>query len=122
MALVSCLDSASSPPVQILYPTAPITVSVQQSRPLVLECIVSGSPAPVVKWFKKGQEVTPGHSHQWQHNNLAFVAVARSDEGTYTCAAESAQGTVTSANYTVNVLGKTKMGMADGGCWDWSSW
>lgn len=72
----------------------------------MLECIVSGSPAPAAKWFKNGKEVAPGPSHQRQHNNLAFAAVARSDEGSYTCAAETEQGTVTSANYTVNILGK----------------
>lgn len=47
-----------------------------------------------------------GPSHQQQHNNLAFAAVTRSDEGTYTCTAETEQGPLTSANYTVNVLGK----------------
>uniref|UniRef100_A0A671XR46 Cell adhesion associated, oncogene regulated n=1 Tax=Sparus aurata TaxID=8175 RepID=A0A671XR46_SPAAU len=95
-------DSPSS--VRIVYPTAPLTVSVQLSQPLMLECIVSGSPAPAAKWFKNGKEVAPGPSHQRQHNNLAFAAVARSDEGSYTCAAETEQGTVTSANYTVNIL------------------
>ena len=83
-----------------------MTVSVQQAQPLMLECIVSGSPAPAARWFKNGKEVAPGPSHQRQHNNLAFAAVVRSDEGSYTCAAETEQGTVTSANYTVNILGK----------------
>ncbi|TMS07370.1 Cell adhesion molecule-related/down-regulated by oncogenes [Larimichthys crocea] len=81
--------------------------TVQQSQPLMLECTVSGSPAPAAKWFKNGKEVTPA-SHQRQHNNLAFVAVTRSDEGSYTCAADTEQGTVMSANYTVKVLGKKK--------------
>ncbi|KAK9521204.1 hypothetical protein VZT92_021029 [Zoarces viviparus] len=100
---LSVKHSDSSPSVRIVYPTAPRTVSVQQSQPLTLECIVSGSPAPAAKWFKNGKEVTPGPSHR-QHNNLAFVAVTSSDEGSYACAAETKQGTVTSANYTVNVL------------------
>lgn len=96
--------SDSPPPVRIVYPSSPKTVLVQQSQPLTLECVVSGSPAPTAKWFKNGKEVTPGPSHQRQHNNLAFVAVTRSDEGSYACAAETEQGTVMSANYTVNVL------------------
>lgn len=103
-----CSDSDSSPPVRIVYPTTPRTVLVQQSQSLTLECIVSGSPPPAAKWFKNGKEVTPGPSHRPQHNNLAFVTVTRSDEGIYTCAAETEQGTVISANYTVNVLGKKK--------------
>ncbi|XP_075956554.1 cell adhesion molecule-related/down-regulated by oncogenes [Anarhichas minor] len=109
---LSVKHSDSSPSVRIVYPTAPRTVSVQQSQPLTLECIVSGSPAPAAKWFKNGKEVTPGPSHR-QHNNLAFVAVTRSDEGSYACAAETKQSqTVTSANYTVNVL--EPMSIAEG--------
>uniref|UniRef100_A0A4W6CCV5 Cell adhesion associated, oncogene regulated n=1 Tax=Lates calcarifer TaxID=8187 RepID=A0A4W6CCV5_LATCA len=94
----------ASSSVRIVYPTAPMTVKVQQSQPLTLECIMSGGPAPVAKWFKNGNEVTPGPLHQRQHNNLVFVMVARGDEGSYTCAAETEQGAVISANYTVNVL------------------
>jgi len=111
------LDSDSSPSVRVVYPTAPLTVSVQQSQPLTLECIVSGSPAPAAKWFRNGEEVTLGPSRQRWHNNLAFVAVTRADEGSYACAAESEQGTVTSANYTVNVLGKqnTRKGVGGAG-------
>ncbi|KAI4815741.1 hypothetical protein KUCAC02_005872 [Chaenocephalus aceratus] len=100
---LSVKHSVSPPPVRIVYPTAPRTALAQQSQPLTLECVVSGSPAPAAKWLKNGKEVTPGPSQQ-QHNNLVFVAVARSDEGSYTCAAETKQGTVIIANYTVNVL------------------
>uniref|UniRef100_A0A8C4DER2 Cell adhesion molecule-related/down-regulated by oncogenes n=1 Tax=Dicentrarchus labrax TaxID=13489 RepID=A0A8C4DER2_DICLA len=101
---LSVKHSDSSPPVRIVYPTSPKTILVQHSQPLTLECIVSGSPAPAAKWFKNGKEVAPGPSHQQQHNNLAFVTVTRTDEGSYTCAAETEQGIVISANYTVNVL------------------
>ncbi|XP_020504889.2 cell adhesion molecule-related/down-regulated by oncogenes isoform X2 [Labrus bergylta] len=99
---LSVKHSDSTSQVRIIYPTAPVNVSVQLSQPLTLECVVSGSPA--AKWFKNGEEVTPGPSLQLQHNNLAFATPTRSDEGSYTCAAETEQGTVTSAKYTVNVL------------------
>lgn len=69
---------------------------------------MSGSPSPAAKWFKDGKEVTLGSSHKRKHNNLAFVSVARSDEGSYTCAAETEEGPVVSAKYTVIVLGKLK--------------
>uniref|UniRef100_I3JEH1 Cell adhesion associated, oncogene regulated n=1 Tax=Oreochromis niloticus TaxID=8128 RepID=I3JEH1_ORENI len=94
-------DPSSS--VQIVYPKTPKTVSIEKSQPLTLECVVSGSPAPAAKWFKNGK-VIPGPSHQRQHNNLAFVRAMRSDEGSYTCAVETEQGTLISANYTVKVL------------------
>ncbi|CAB1452833.1 unnamed protein product [Pleuronectes platessa] len=98
-------SSSSSSPVRIAYPTAPMTVEVLQSRPLTLECVVAGRPAPAAKWLKDGKEVSPGPRRQQQHNNLAFATVTRSDEGRYTCTAESEQGGVVSANYTVTVLG-----------------
>lgn len=101
------LDSDPSSSVQIVYPKTPKTVSIEKSQPLTLECVVSGSPAPAAKWFKNGK-VIPGPSHQRQHNNLAFVRAMRSDEGSYTCAVETEQGTLVSANYTVKVLGKKK--------------
>lgn len=85
-------------------------VSVQRSQPLMLECVVSGSPAPAAKWLKNGKEVTPGPFHHQQHTNLALAAVTTSDAGTYTCAAEAGQGQgpVISASYTVTVLGKNR--------------
>lgn len=103
-----CSDLGSSPPVRIIYPTAPVTVSVQRSQPLILECVVSGSPAPAARWLRNGKEVTPGPFHHLQHNNLAFVAVTTSDAGAYSCTAEATQGPVISASYTVNVLGKNR--------------
>ncbi|XP_024910728.1 cell adhesion molecule-related/down-regulated by oncogenes isoform X2 [Cynoglossus semilaevis] len=90
--------------VRIVYPTAPKAVAVLQSQRLILECIVSGSAPPVAKWFKNGEELTAELSHQHQHNNLVFASVTRNDNGTYACAAQTEQGTVKSANYTVNVV------------------
>lgn len=95
--------------MRIAYPTASRNVSVEQSQPLTLECVVTGSPAPAAKWFKNGKEVVLGPSHLQQHNNLAFVTVKRSDEGSYQCTAQTGTGTVVSANYTVNVLGKKRV-------------
>lgn len=83
-----------------------MAVSVQQFQPLTLECVISGSPVPAAKWLKNGKEVAPRTSHPRQNNNLSFEKVTRRDEGSYTCAADTEQGTVVSANYTVNVLGK----------------
>lgn len=98
-------DPTDNPtPVRIVYPTVPVTKTVQQSHPLTLECIVSGSPPPVAKWLKNSKEVTPGPAVQLQQNNLAFVSVSRNDAGSYTCAAETETGIIMSVSYTVNVL------------------
>ncbi|KAM6933990.1 cell adhesion molecule-related/down-regulated by oncogenes [Xenentodon cancila] len=101
---LSVRHSNLSSSVRLVYPAGPVTFSMQQSQPLTLECVVSGSSATAAKWFKNGKELTPGPSHQRQHNNLVFVRLARSDEGRYTCAVETKRGLVISANYTVNVL------------------
>lgn len=93
--------------MRILYPAASATVSVPQSQPLTLECVVSGSPAPAARWLKNGEEVAPRPSHRRRHDNLVFAKATRRDEGTYACVVETELGTVTSANYTVNVLGET---------------
>lgn len=101
---VKHIEPSSSSSVRIIYPIVSKTVSLQLSEPLVLECVVSGSPAPAAKWLRNGEEVQLGPFHKRQHNNLAFVKVTRDDEGIYACAVEAEQGTVMSANYTVNIL------------------
>ncbi|XP_030008692.1 cell adhesion molecule-related/down-regulated by oncogenes isoform X2 [Sphaeramia orbicularis] len=101
---ISIKYSETSSPARVIYPSAPVTLTVQQSQPLTLECVVSGSPPPMAKWFKNSKEVTLGPSLKRQHNNLAFATVTKSDGGSYTCAAETEQGIITSASYTVNVL------------------
>lgn len=106
MARLLSLDSDGHSPVRIVYPASPRTISVEQSRPLTLECVVTGSPAPAAKWLRDGREMVLGPAHRRQHNNLAFIAVKRSDGGSYQCSVETEEGTVVSANYTVNVLGK----------------
>ncbi|XP_047450471.1 cell adhesion molecule-related/down-regulated by oncogenes [Mugil cephalus] len=102
---LSVKSSDPSLSVRIVYPSAPTTVTVQKSQPLTLECVVSGSPAAAAKWLKNGEEVKPGPSHQLRHNNLAFLSgLTTGDEGSYSCAVDTQEGTLISANYTVNVL------------------
>ncbi|XP_034024385.1 cell adhesion molecule-related/down-regulated by oncogenes [Thalassophryne amazonica] len=101
---VSVKHSDNSSPVHVIYPATAMTVSAQQQQPLTLECVLSGSPAPTARWFKNGKEVTLGQSHHQQHNNLGFVSMESSDEGNYSCVAETEKGTLISSNYTVNVL------------------
>ncbi|XP_072309121.1 cell adhesion molecule-related/down-regulated by oncogenes isoform X3 [Eucyclogobius newberryi] len=90
--------------VQILHPSVPLTVSVRRSFSLTLECVISGISAPVAKWFKNGKEVALGSTIQLQHHNLVFISTTQDDAGSYTCAAESRRGLVTSVPYTVKVL------------------
>ncbi|XP_056139433.1 cell adhesion molecule-related/down-regulated by oncogenes [Lampris incognitus] len=91
-------------PVQIVYPTTPKTIPVEQSQPLTLECVVTGSSVSVVEWLKDGKKVVLGPSHQKQRNNLAISAVTPGDGGNYQCAVQAETGVVVSANSTVKVL------------------
>ncbi|KAM9701173.1 cell adhesion molecule-related/down-regulated by oncogenes-like, partial [Menidia menidia] len=89
-----------SSPVRILYPASPVSVSGLLSRPLTLECVVSGGAA--ARWIRNGEEIlpTPSPSQRRRHNNLEFTALEKRDEGKYACRA----GTTTSAPYSLRVL------------------
>lgn len=91
-------------PVQILYPSLPLTISVQQSHPLTLECVISGGNVSAVKWFKDGEELMLGPLFQLLHHNLVLISTTLEDAGSYQCASESDRGLVMSATYTVNIL------------------
>ncbi|KAK7883025.1 hypothetical protein WMY93_029199 [Mugilogobius chulae] len=96
------IDDSTS--VQIIYPSMPLTVSVQPSLSLTLECVISGSSLQTVQWFKNGKAVTLGSSVYLQHHNLVFISMTQDDVGSYTCAAEAGHELVMSVPYTVNVL------------------
>ncbi|KAM6973767.1 cell adhesion molecule-related/down-regulated by oncogenes [Aplochiton taeniatus] len=107
-------------PVRIVYPTTPVTtVSMEQSRPLTLECVVSGSPghpghpghpgnpAPRARWLKDGKDVRLGGSTHVQrhHDNLVFTALRTSHAGTYHCSVQAEGGPAPhGVSYTLNVL------------------
>lgn len=93
-------------PVAIVYPASPLNVSVEQSKSLTLECVLSGNPSSAVKWTRDGKEVSLGSRKRLLHRNLVLNDVTPADSGTYRCSVETDTGTVASANYTVNVLGE----------------
>lgn len=99
-------DSDGPCSVGIVYPVHSVSLTVEQSMSLVLECVVSGNPTPVVKWLKDGQELSHAPRLRLLHSNLALSNVQISDRGNYTCFLQVEEGAVASANYTVDVLGK----------------
>uniref|UniRef100_A0A4W4DXC1 Cell adhesion associated, oncogene regulated n=1 Tax=Electrophorus electricus TaxID=8005 RepID=A0A4W4DXC1_ELEEL len=91
-------------PVGISYPVSSVDLSVEQSTSLLLECVISGNPSAVAKWTKDGRELPAGARVRVAHTNLAVSDVQLSDAGQYACSVHSEDGSVTTANYTVNVL------------------
>lgn len=91
--------------VGIVYPVKSVNLTVDQAMSLVLECVVSGNPSPVVKWLKDGQELPLAPRLRLLHSNLVLTDVQISDRGNYTCFVKIEEGVVASANYTVDVLG-----------------
>lgn len=73
---------------------------------LVLECVASGNPSPIVKWLKDGQELPLAPRLRLLHSNLMLSDVQISDTGSYTCLVQVEEGDVASVNYTVDVLGE----------------
>ncbi|KAJ8256641.1 hypothetical protein COCON_G00187930 [Conger conger] len=102
MLIVKRSDTPS--PVRMVYPTTPQTVVVAISQSATLECVLGGSPTPIARWTKDGQEVAVGSNHRLLHNNLVLTAARESDGGDYQCSAPSETGGWVHANYTVSVL------------------
>ncbi|KAF7699184.1 hypothetical protein HF521_003926 [Silurus meridionalis] len=98
-------NSDGPSPVGIVYPVNSVNLTVEQSMSLVLECVVSGNPSPVVKWLKNGQELLLTSRMRLLHSNLVLSDVQISDGGNYTCFVQAEEGALASANYTVDVLG-----------------
>lgn len=104
-------DSNGPTSMGIVYPVNSISLTVEQSMSLVLECVVSGNPSPVVKWLKDGQELLLAPRLRLLHSNLVLSDVQLSDGGNYTCFVQVEEGAVASANYTLDVLGEFSHGV-----------
>ncbi|XP_051512223.1 cell adhesion molecule-related/down-regulated by oncogenes-like [Myxocyprinus asiaticus] len=89
---------------RIVYPVTPQNLSVEQSRSLTLECVVSGSASSKVRWTKYGAELSLSSKQMLLHSNLVLSDIQLSDGGLYCCSVLTDHGAVVSVNYTVNVL------------------
>ncbi|KAI3361747.1 hypothetical protein L3Q82_001956 [Scortum barcoo] len=64
-----------------------------ESTDIELECAVTGSPPPTVRWMKNGEEVIPSDYFQIvDGSNLQILGLVKSDEGFYQCVAENSAG------------------------------
>eukprot|EP00062_Callorhinchus_milii_P011246 gi/632956996/ref/XP_007894240.1/ PREDICTED: cell adhesion molecule-related/down-regulated by oncogenes isoform X1 [Callorhinchus milii] len=93
----------SNNPAHIVYPTTPQNVTVIQHSPLTLECVVSGSPTPNVRWLKDGVDAFESGRRRLFRTNLIVDRAVEMDTGNYLCIAENEAGVLVSSNYTVTV-------------------
>ncbi|XP_035524142.1 netrin receptor DCC-like [Morone saxatilis] len=78
------------PPQFLNYPT---NTYAYESTDIELECAVTGSPPPTVRWMKNGEEVIPSDYFQIvDGSNLQILGLVKSDEGFYQCVAENSAG------------------------------
>ena len=69
----------------------PVPQQAQLSQRVSFTCIASGSPQPLIRWYKDGTPLQERAGHV-----LLFEEVALSDRGFYHCTATNARGAVTS--------------------------
>ncbi|KAJ8249260.1 hypothetical protein GJAV_G00232900 [Gymnothorax javanicus] len=68
----------------------PSNIHAHESRDIVFECDVTGSPPPTVKWVKNGDAVIPSDYFKIiKEHNLQVLGLVTSDEGFYQCLAEN---------------------------------
>uniref|UniRef100_A0A8C5QBV6 Hemicentin 2 n=1 Tax=Leptobrachium leishanense TaxID=445787 RepID=A0A8C5QBV6_9ANUR len=87
----------------IIEPTD-VNHTVVENLPVSLECLVSGSPFPVVSWYRGEQLMTTTHGFTLlnEGRTLQIERAQSSDSGDYRCVASNAAGT-NELLYTLNV-------------------
>ncbi|KTF76822.1 hypothetical protein cypCar_00021533 [Cyprinus carpio] len=80
-------------------------VSVMMNQPTNLVCDVTGTPVPVITWYKDGVEVVPSIDVQilQKGKTLKLLKAAVADAGRYTCKAINIAGS-TERNFYLDVL------------------
>ncbi|XP_053720349.1 neogenin 1a isoform X6 [Synchiropus splendidus] len=76
----------------------PANIYAHESRDIVFECEVTGSPPPTVKWVKNEDAVIPSDYFKIiKEHNLQVLGLVKSDEGFYQCLAENDAGNIQSS-------------------------
>ncbi|KAJ8417141.1 hypothetical protein AAFF_G00283680 [Aldrovandia affinis] len=73
----------------------PANIHAHESRDIIFQCEVTGSPPPTVKWVKNGDAVIPSDYFKIiKEHNLQVLGLVTSDEGFYQCLAENDAGNI----------------------------
>ncbi|CAL8294321.1 unnamed protein product [Lota lota] len=88
---------------RITYPPASRSIMVTKGQRLVLECVASGVPAPLVTWAKDGQDLRRHNNTRFLLSNLLIDAAGEGDSGTYVCRAHNGMGSPRQATVLYHV-------------------
>uniref|UniRef100_H3DPY6 Ig-like domain-containing protein n=1 Tax=Tetraodon nigroviridis TaxID=99883 RepID=H3DPY6_TETNG len=96
--LIFQFQVTESPP-KFIIPLTNITAAA--GTPVILQCLVSGTPNPTAEWYKDGGRVTDSRCIIQEktvgHFNLLITNVSQSDAGEYKCITQNAAGCAESA-------------------------
>ena len=109
---ISILFSGSIPTIL----QNPLNNTVVRNEPVTLDCRASGTPNPVIEWFKDGQIVKTAPEDPSSHRillpdgSLFFLRAMQNkkeqDAGTYWCVASNTEGVARSSNATLDIACK----------------
>ncbi|KAG0410339.1 hypothetical protein HPB47_012539 [Ixodes persulcatus] len=91
---------------RLKFVPAPVSRNLELGSNAKVYCKARGSPAPIVRWIKEGQQPYlewPPHIRD-DNGTLRFQGVRDQDAGRYTCIATSAQGLI-NATVRLDVIG-----------------
>ncbi|XP_043921975.1 obscurin [Protopterus annectens] len=104
-AALSTKDSDKAP----VFVTELQNQEVQESYPVSFDCMVSGNPTPIIRWFKDGKLIVENDHYMINEDQegchqLIITAVVLKDMGVYRCVAENCVGVAsTKAELRVDV-------------------
>ncbi|KAF6776198.1 hypothetical protein AHF37_04474, partial [Paragonimus kellicotti] len=80
-----------TPPVFVTHPVGQL---LEEGAELVLECRVSGTPTPDIRWLRNGTSIQSAHSMSQEndYSRLELPSVVLEDAGSYECCARNAAG------------------------------
>lgn len=68
-------------------------IVVSNGKGVTLVCAINGSPLPLIKWYKEGNEITvDGVKYYTQGEELFIKSATERDSGSYHCVAENVAG------------------------------
>lgn len=83
---------STSEAARIIYPPDSRAIMVTKGQRLVLECVASGIPTPLVTWAKDGRDLRQRNNTRFLLSNLLIDATTESDSGIYVCHANNGIG------------------------------